>query len=155
MVHLVVLVAPDRFVPLTVMDDALSPFFFSKSDLSEGMFGNLGANGEEGGALELGAELVGDERNGANLSVWEGYRPGSLLVSGTIGTGGAGLGAEGSVGGLEGEGVGAPLRLAAGLSNDGDVLDAVAKLILAPESLRGGGSHGDKGEEDNRFHGDG
>jgi len=71
-VHLVVLVAIDRFIPLTVMDDASSPFFFSKSDLSESMFGDLGANGEEG-ALELGAELVGDERDGANLSVREGY----------------------------------------------------------------------------------
>jgi len=148
-VHLVVLVAPDRFVPLAVMDDASSPFLFGKSDLSEGMLGDLGANGEEGGALELGAELVSDERNGANLSVWEGYRPGSFLVSGTVGAGGARLGAEGSVGGLEGEGVGPPLGLTAGLSNDGDVLDAVAELILAPESLRGGGSHCDKGEEDN------
>lgn len=154
MVHLVVLVAIDRFVPLTVMDDASSPFFFSKSDLSEGMFGDLGANGEEG-ALELGAELVGDERNGADLSVREGYRPGSLLVGGTIGSGGAGLGAQGSVGGLEGERVGAGLGFAAGLGHDGDVLDAVAELILASEALRGGGSHGEKGEEDNRFHVDG
>jgi len=156
--YLVVLVSPCGLIPLSIVDDTTSPFFFSKSDLFESMFGHLvgvlGGNGEKW-ALKLGAKLVGNEGNGTSLSVREGYRPGALLVGGAVGTRGARLGAQGSVSRLEGEGIRAPLRLAAGLRHNRDVFDAVAELILTPEAaLRGSGSHGDEGEEDDRLHDD-
>jgi len=134
------------------VDDATCPLFLGESDLLKSVLGHLWGNGQQR-ALEPGATGVGEEPHGADLSVGEGNGPLALLLGGAIAARGAGLGAQGAISGLVGEGVGAGLGLAASLGHDRDVLDAVAELVpAAMQALGRGGRHGDQSEEDNRLH---